>query len=97
MGFLLCALLWGVVLLEEIERIPAAEWKKDGLKKVLLLRRPRNRTVFLLALAVGAFCLYVEALTVWAGRSSFDLDQALSLYGIVLGGYLYAVNKKGRR
>lgn len=97
MGFWLCALLWGVVLLDEIERIPPQEWKEEGLKKVLLLRRTRNRTAFLLTLAVGALFFCVEVLMVWAGRSTFDLDQALGLCGILLGGYLYAVDTKGKR
>ena len=79
MGFLLCALLWGGVLLEEIECIPPEEWKEDGLKKVLLLRRTRTQTAFLLTLAVSALFFCVEVWIVWAGRSTgrvaMEIDQ----------------------
>ena len=47
-GYWLCALLWGVVLLEEIQLMPLQEWKDEGLKKVLLLRRTRTGPATLL-------------------------------------------------
>lgn len=97
MGFLLCALLWGVVLLEEIERIPADEWEKERLRRVLLLRRTRTRPAFLLALALGAFFLYFELRMLLQGRSTFNPLQALGLAAVLFAAYLYAVNKKGRK
>ena len=59
-GYWLCALLWGVVLLEEIQLMPLQEWKDEGLKRVLLLRRTRTRTGYFIALIAGALCLYSE-------------------------------------
>ena len=97
MGFLLFSLLWGVVLLEEIERIPAEEWRRDGIKKVFLLRRTRTRAAFLLALAVGAFFLWFELRLVVLGRSTFNPLQALGIAALLLVGYMYAVRKKGPR
>ncbi|UUZ63335.1 hypothetical protein LP414_28775 [Polaromonas sp. P1(28)-13] len=97
MGYWLCAFLWGLVLLEEIQRIPPQEWKAEGLKKVLLLRRTRTRTAYQLALVVGALFLYSESSRVLVDESTFDLDQVLALAGVLWGGYLSAVTMKGKR
>ena len=97
MGFLLFCLLWGVVLLEEIERIPMDEWRRDGLKKAFLLRRTRTRFAFFLALAVGAFFLWFELRLIVLGRSTFNPLQALAIAALLLVGYLYAIGKKGPR
>ena len=97
MGYWLCALLWGLVLLEEIQRIPAQEWKTEGLKKVLLLRRTRTRTTYLLALVVGALFFYSEISKGLIDQSTFDLDQVLALGGVLWGAYLCAVSMKGKR
>jgi hypothetical protein len=97
MGYWLCALLWSLVLLEEIQRIPLQEWKAEGLKKVLLLRRTRTRTAYQLALVVGAVFLYSESSQVLVDQSTFDLDQVLALGGVLWGAYLSAVTLKGKR
>ena len=97
MGYWLCALLWGLVLLEEIQRIPLQEWKAEGLKKVLLLRRTRTRTAYQLALVVGAVCLYSESSQVLLDQSTFGLDEVLALGGVLWGAYLSAVTMKGKR
>ena len=97
MGYWLCALLWGLVLLEEIQRIPLQEWKAEGLKKVLLLRRTRTRTAYQLALVVGAVCLYSECSQVLLDQSTFGLDEVLALGGVLWGAYLSAVTIKGKR
>jgi hypothetical protein len=97
MGYWLCALLWGLVLLEEIQRIPLQEWKAEGLKKVLLLRRTRTRTAYQLALVAGAVLLYSESSQLLVDQSTFDLDQVLALGGFLWGAYLSAVSLKGKR
>ena len=97
LGFWLCALLWSLVLLEEIQRIPRQEWKAEGLKKVLLLRRTRTRTAYQLALFVGALFFYTEVSKVLVDQSTFDLDQVLALCGVLWGAYLCAVTMKGKR
>jgi hypothetical protein len=97
MGILLFCLLWGVVLLEEIERIPSEEWRSDGLRNVWRLRRTRTRFVFLLALALGAFFLWFEVRLILTGRSTFHPLQALGLGALLFGCYLYARSKKGPR
>jgi hypothetical protein len=97
MGILLFALLWGVVLLEEIERIPPEEWASDGLRNVWRLRRTRGRIAFLLALGLGAFFLWFELRLIFVGRSTFNTLQALALGGILLGSYFHARHRKGPR
>ena len=97
MGFFLCALFWGVVLLEEIERIPVEEWQSDGLKRVLLLRRTRTRFAFLLAMIVGLFFLWIELHLIFSGRSTFNPLQAIGMGALLLGCYAFAVSKKGPR
>lgn len=97
MGILLFCLLWGVVLLEEIERIPAEEWRSDGLRNVWRLRRTRTRAAFLLALAVGVFFLWVELFLISRGRTTFHPLQALALAAVLYGCYLYARSRKGPR
>jgi len=97
MGYWMCALLWGLVLLEEIQRIPLQEWKAEGLKKVLLLRRTRTRTAYQLALVAGAVCLYSESSQLLVDQSSFDLDELIALAGVLWGAYLSAVTMKGKR
>ena len=97
MGYWLCALLWGVVLLEEVQRIPPQEWKTEGLKKVLLLRRTRTRTAYLLALVGGALFFYSEISMLLVDQSTFNLDQALALSGVLWGAYLSVVSMKGKR
>lgn len=90
MGILLFCLLWGIVLLEEIERIPPEEWSAHGLRHVWRLRRPRANFTFLLALAVGAFLLWFEVRLILLGRSTFHPIQALALADVLFGGFLYA-------
>ncbi len=97
MGYWLCALLWGLVLLEEVQRIPPQEWKNEGLKKVLYLRRTRNRNACLLALAAGALFFYAELMMALSNRSDFDLDQLISLVSVIWGGYLAVKCLKGKR
>ncbi len=97
MGLILFSLFWGVVLLEEIERIPTEEWERDGLKNVFFLRRTRTRFAFLLALTVGLLFLSFEIYLIAAGRSTFNFLQALGMAAILLGCYFYAVGKKGPR
>jgi hypothetical protein len=97
MGLILFTLFWGVVLLEEIERIPPEEWVRDGLKKVMLLRRTRTRFAFLLALAVGLLFLAFEIYLIVVGRSTFNLLQGLGMTAILLSCYFYAIGKKGQR
>jgi hypothetical protein len=97
MGLILFSLFWGVVLLEEIERIPTNEWERDGLKKVFFLRRTRTRFAFLLALTVGLLFLGFEIYLIAAGRGTFNFLQALGMAAILLGCYFYAVGKKGPR
>ncbi|WP_218017528.1 hypothetical protein [Polaromonas jejuensis] len=97
MGYWLCALLWSLVLLEEVQRIPRQEWKAEGLKKVLLLRRTRTRITYQLALVVGALFLYSESSRVLVDQSTFDLDQVFALGGVLWGAYLSAVTMKGKR
>lgn len=97
MGYWLCALLWSLVLLEEIQRIPPQEWKAEGLKKVLLLRRTRTRTAYQLALVAGAVFLYSESSQLLVDQSTFELDEVLALGGVLWGAYLSAVTMKGKR
>ncbi len=96
MGVLLCALLWGVVLLEEIERTPNDFWKQHGVKQIFLLPNTRSRVAFLLAFFVGALFLGFEIYLIVSGRSTFNPIQALGMFGILFGCYLFAVNKKGK-
>ena len=96
-GYWLCALLWGFVLLEEIQCIPPQEWKDEGLKKVLLLRRTRTRTNYFLALIAGALCLYSEILVAPADQSIFSPELILALGGVLWGAYLSVVCMKGKR
>ena len=97
MGVLLFCLLWGVVLLEEVERIPPDEWRADGLRNVWRLRRTRRRIAFILALALGAFFLWFEVRLILMGRSTFHPVQALALAALLYGCFLYARSKKGPR
>ncbi|MFC5698106.1 hypothetical protein ACFPU0_21440 [Pseudomonas sp. GCM10022186] len=97
MGYWLCALLWGLVLLEEVQCIPLREWKADGMRKVLLLRRTRTRSAYLLALAAGALFLYVELSLMLMNQSDFDFNQVVALASVVWGGYLALLCMKGRR
>jgi hypothetical protein len=96
MGFLLCALLWSVVFLEEVERTPADEWDAHGAKTALALRRTRRRPAFLLALVLGGFFAAFEIRLVLLGRSTFNALQALGLAAIIWAAYAYAVSRKGR-
>lgn len=96
MGILLCALLWGVIVLEEIECTPKDLWQQHGIKKVLLLRNTRKKFTYLLAFFVGAFFLAFEIYFIATGRSTFNPLQALGMFGILFGCYIFAVNKKGR-
>lgn len=97
MGYWLCALLWGLVLLEEIQCIPLREWKADGMSKVLMLRRTRTKGAYLLALAAGALCLSVETSQVLLNQSDFDFNELVALASVVWGGYLAALCMKGKR
>ena len=97
MGYWLCALLWGWVLLEEIQQMPTREWRDEGLKRVLLLRRTKNRAAYFLALIVGALFLYIETSIVLAGQSTFDFYQIVAMASVVWGGYLAVLYMKGRR
>jgi hypothetical protein len=96
-GYWLCALLWGVVLLEEIQSMPLQEWKDEGLKKVLLLRRTRTRTGYFIALIAGALCLYSEILVAPVGQSIFNLELILAVCGVLWGAYLSVASMKGKR
>ncbi|MVW89548.1 hypothetical protein EI969_27060 [Pseudomonas sp. PB101] len=96
-GYWLCALLWGVVLLEEIQRMPLQEWKDEGLKKVLLLRRTRNRTGYFMALIAGAMCLYSEILVTPADQNILSPELILAVGGLLWGVYLSVVCMKGKR
>ena len=80
-GYWLCALLWGVVLLEEIQLMPLQEWKDEGLKKVLLLRRTRNRTGYFFALIAGAMCLYSEILVAPVDQNILSPELILAVCG----------------
>ncbi|WP_044871469.1 hypothetical protein [Pseudomonas sp. LFM046] len=97
MGYWLCALLWGLVLLEEVQCIPLREWKADGMSKVLMLRRTRTKGAYLLALAAGAFCLSVETSQVLLNRSDFDFNELVALASVLWGGYLAMLCMKGKR
>jgi hypothetical protein len=97
MGILLFCLLWGVVLLEEIERIPPDEWSAVGLRHIWRLRRTRGRFAFLLALAAGAFFLWFELHLIVIGRSTFNILQAGALAGLLLACFAYARIRKGPR
>ncbi|MCO6059844.1 hypothetical protein NG726_24685 [Pseudomonas sp. MOB-449] len=97
MGYWLCALLWGLVLLEEVQCIPLQEWKVDGMKKVLLLRRTRNRSAYLLALAAGALFLYVEVSILLLNPSNFDFNELVALASVIWGSYLAMLCMKGKR
>jgi len=96
-GYWLCALLWGWVLLEEIQCIPPQEWKDEGLKKVLLLRRTRTRTGYFFALIAGALCLYSEILRTPADQNIFSPELMFALCGVLWGAYLSVVYIKGKR
>lgn len=96
MGVLLCSLLWGVILLEEIELTPKHLWKKHGIKQILLLRNTRKKFAFLLAFFVGTLFLSFEIYLIISGRSTFNPIQALGMFGILFGCYLFAINKKGK-
>jgi hypothetical protein len=96
-GILLFSLLVGVVMLEEIERIPADEWRANGLRHVWRLRRTRNRMAFLLALAAGAFFLWFELRQIFLGRSTFHPVQALALFGVLAACFVFALVRKGPR
>lgn len=97
MGYWMCALLWGAVLLEEIQRMPSREWRDEGLKRVLLLRRTKNRAVYMLAFALGALFLYAETSIVLSGQSTFDSYQVIALASGVWGAYLAVLCIKGKR
>ena len=97
MGYWLCALLWGLVLLEEIQCMPVREWKAEGMSKVLLLRRTRTSNAYLLALAAGAMCLSIEFSLMLGNQSDFDFDQLVALASVIFGGYLAMVCMKGQR
>jgi len=97
MGYWLCALLWGAVLLEEIQQMPHQEWKNEGLKRILLLRRTKNRIAYLLALVAGALFLYVETSIALAGQSKFNFAQIIAMASVVWGGYLAVLCIKGKR
>ncbi|MFZ6048631.1 hypothetical protein ACFW0H_21215 [Pseudomonas sp. CR3202] len=97
MGYWLCALLWGLVLLEEVQCIPLQEWKADGMRRVFQLRRTRSRNAYLLALAAGALCLYVEFSMMLQNQSDFDFNQMVALASVIWGGYLAVLCMKGRR
>lgn len=96
MGFLICALLWGVVLISEIERTPDSEWRSESALKIFQLKRTRRNIAFLLALAVGAFFLAFEISITLSGRSTLNVIQAIGLLGVLFGCLLYAVSKKGK-
>ncbi|KPU56009.1 MAG: hypothetical protein ACRES5_09165 [Pseudomonas sp.] len=96
-GYWLCALLWGVVLLEEIQSMPLQEWKDEGLKKVLLLRRTRTRTNYFMALIAGALCLYSEIRVAPVDQNIFNLELILAVCGLLWGAYLSVVSLKGKR
>lgn len=97
MGFLLFCLFVGVVLLEEIERIPQDEWTRIGSRKILLLRRTRTRPAFMLALLVGMLFFAFELWLTLRGRSTFHPLQALGLFALLCGCYVYARVRKGPR
>ena len=96
-GYWLCALLWGVVLLEEIQSMPLQEWKDEGLKKVLLLRRTRTRTNYFMALIAGALCLYSEIRVAPVDQNIFNPELILAVCGLLWGAYLCVVSLKGKR
>jgi hypothetical protein len=96
-GYWLCALLWGLVLLEEIQCMPKQEWKDEGLKKVLLLRRTRTRTNYFMALIAGALCLYSEILVAPVDQNIFNPELILAVCGLLWGAYLSVVSLKGKR
>ncbi|PBJ02606.1 hypothetical protein [Pseudomonas sp. ACN5] len=96
-GYGLCALLWGVVLLEEIQLMPRQDWKEEGLKKVLLLRRTRTQTGYFIALIAGALCLYSEILVAPVDQSIFNPELILAVCGVLWGAYLSVVCMKGKR
>lgn len=97
MGYWLCALLWGLVLLEEIQCMPPQEWQDERLKRVLLLRRTRTRTTYVLALIVGFLFLYAEVSMALVGQSTFNFNQAIALGGVLWGAYLAVVKMKETR
>ncbi|MGF6090288.1 hypothetical protein [Pseudomonas sp. 18173] len=96
-GYWLCALLWGVVLLEEIQCMPRQEWKEQGLKNVLLLRRTRTRTNYFMALIAGALCLYSEIRVAPVDQNIFNPELILTVCGLLWGAYLSVVAIKGKR
>ncbi len=69
----------------------------EGLKKVLFLRRTRNRTGYFIALIAGAMCLYSEILVAPVDQSVFNPELILALCGVLWGAYLSVVCMKGKR
>ena len=97
MGYWLCALLWGLVLLEEVREMPLPEWKAEGMKNVLQFRRTRTRSVYLLALAAGAISFSIELSMAVLKHSAFDLYNLVALSAVLGGGYVGMVMLKGKR
>jgi hypothetical protein len=78
--------------------MPLQEWKDEGLKKVLLLRRTRTRTGYFIALIAGAMCLYSEILVAPVNHQNiFNPELILALCGVLWGAYLSVVYMKGKR
>lgn len=95
MGFVLGCLLIGVVLVEEIDRVPSGQWR--GLRTLiglLLLPRTRRRPVFLLCAALGLFFIGFEVRQLLTGRGTFNLMQGLAILSLLIACGVIAVKKK---
>lgn len=95
MGFIICALLWGVVVLEEVERIGVNDWNSKSRWQILLFRNTRNRVAFLLSFLIGLAFLFVEIRLILSGRFTFNPVQGMGMLAILVGAYIFAITKKG--
>jgi hypothetical protein len=97
MGFTIALLFWGVVFIEEVDRISLEEWKTSGIKKAVSFRNTRRRPAFLLALFVGALFAVVQARMYLDGYGRFSGFEAIQMFAVavvVFMGFIYVVKKK---
>lgn len=95
MGFILGCLLVGVVVLEEIERLPANGWNGMGtLFRLFLFPTTRRRPVLMLSVGLGMFFVGFEVRQVINGRGTFNPIQGLAMFGLLLALGIRAARKK---
>jgi drug/metabolite transporter (DMT)-like permease len=95
MGFILCALLWSVIVLEEIEKFPISNWSSSAYKTVFKFRYTRKRIVFLICFFLGLFLFVFELFLTIQGRSTFNVLQAIGMLAILLSAFVFGISKKG--